>query len=101
MKIAYNLVTLIVIIAFPATLFSGLLICPYSPYRQEGAQFVDKLGRPVTAEDYRRFELWQDTMFVTVVPFAGLAIGGVFWRYRRSRSLSTEQVAEPDRLHDK
>ena len=87
MKRAYDVFALIVILAFSVTLLSGFVICPYAPYHEEGGKFVDKLGRQVSAEDYRSFEIWQDTLFVLVIPFASLAIGNAVWHYRRTGSL--------------
>ena len=57
-----------------------------------GPQYVDKLGQPVTAEEYFYFELWQGALFVTVIPVAGLAIAGVFWHHCRNDSLSTKMA---------
>jgi len=87
MKRAYGLFALIISIAFSVTLLSAFVICPYAPYHEEGGKFVDKLGRQVSAEDYRSFEIWQGALFVLVIPFASLAIGNAVWHYRRAGSL--------------
>jgi hypothetical protein len=96
MKRAYDLFALIIILAFFGTLLSGFVICPYAPYHEEGGKSVDKLGREVSAEDYRIFEMWQGVLFVLVIPFASLAIGNAVWHYRRTGSLRISAKAKGD-----
>jgi hypothetical protein len=87
MKRTYGLFVLVITFAFPVALLSVFVICPYSPYHEAGGKFVDKLGRQVSAEDYRSFKIWQDTLCVLVIPFASLAIGNAVWHYGRTGSL--------------
>jgi hypothetical protein len=87
MKIAYALFAWMICLTFIADMIFGFVVFPYAPYRQQGGAFVDKLGHPVTAEDYRGCKLWEVSLFVTVTPFALLAIGGLVWRMWRGGSL--------------
>jgi hypothetical protein len=87
MKRACNLFILTVLIAFPVTLLSGLVICPYAPYHEDGGQFFDKRNQPVSAEDYLRFEIWQGALIVVAIPFISLAVGNTVCQYRRTGSL--------------
>jgi hypothetical protein len=86
MKCACNLFVLTVLIAFPVTLVSGLVICPYAPYHEDGGQFFDKRNQPVSVENYLNFEIWQGASIVLVIPFASLAVGNTVCHYRRTGS---------------
>jgi hypothetical protein len=81
-----SLVCLVFFLFTGAVMAFGLAVFPLAPLRQVGDTFVDKLGRPHTAEDFRLFQRWEATLMVTSMCSALTALYASFQQYLRTRS---------------
>ena len=82
-----NIIIVTYVLIFGAVMLYGAFTWRYAPIRQVNGQYVDKRGAAHTAEDYRRFVLWERSMFV--MGFGGIAVGlvgGVVGKLRKSRA---------------
>jgi hypothetical protein len=70
-------------IPFVVCMVVGLIFFSHAPIRQVGNAYVDKLGRPHTAEYYNLFQWWQLTFIVAGMFFGAINFYTVidyYWR---------------------
>jgi hypothetical protein len=74
------------VLIFGAVMLYGAFTWRYAPIKHVNGQYVDKRGAAHSAEDYRRFILWERSVFV--MGFGGIAVGlvgGVLGKFLKSR----------------
>lgn len=72
--------------ALSAVLLYGAFTWRHAPIRQVGGQYLDKRGAVYSAEDYRRFVLWERLAFTMAFGGIGACVAGaVAGRHLRSR----------------
>ena len=87
--------TIGVMVCFVFVLAAGMIVFPYAPIRQDGSAFIDKLGRPHTAEYYWWFRVWQPAYIMSWIAFSIVCVLGAIQHRRKSRPETGDAQAHP------